>query len=187
MEERKRPIFLGLRRKPIKPRDKELALFTEAAGALPICRGSEDAECLPVQVLETQADEWTQSTSVLQGISLKKRVRERKKERKKEKHGETRLLQWARPVTLFSKGTFIPWLVHRGKWKMQGHAESAQTLQQFCPYRNQDFFLHTFPINNVVYIIFWPWRPVDILWPSFDKGCSTRKFIFPWSVFSLYF
>ena len=24
-------------------------------------------------------------------------------------------------------------------------------------------FLHTFPINNVVYIIFWPWRPVDIL------------------------
>ena len=25
------------------------------------------------------------------------------------------------------------------------------------------FFLHTFPINNVVYNIFWPWRPVDIL------------------------
>ena len=34
---------------------------------------------------------------------------------------------------------------------------------------------------------FWPWRPVDILWPSFDKSCSTRKLIFPWSVFSLYF
>ena len=47
------------------------------------------------------------------------------------------------------------------------------------------FFLHTFPINNVVYIIFWPWRPVDILWPLFDKGCSTRKLIFPW--FSSYF
>ena len=31
---------------------------------------------------------------------------------------------------------------------MQGHAESAQTLQQFCPYRNQDFFLHIFPINK---------------------------------------
>ena len=31
---------------------------------------------------------------------------------------------------------------------MQGHAESAQTFQQFCPYRNQDFFLHTFPINK---------------------------------------
>ena len=31
---------------------------------------------------------------------------------------------------------------------MQGHAESAQTPQQFCPYRNQDVFLHTFPINK---------------------------------------
>ena len=48
------------------------------------------------------------------------------------------------------------------------------------------FFLHTFLINNVLYIIFWPWRPVDILWPFFDKGCSTRKLIFPWSVFSLF-
>ena len=59
-------------------------------------------------------------------------------------HGVTKL-RWVRPVTLFSKGTFIPWLVHRGKWKMQGHAESAQTLQQFCPYRNQDFFCIPFP------------------------------------------
>ena len=31
---------------------------------------------------------------------------------------------------------------------MQSHAESARTLQQFCPYRNQDFFLHIFPINK---------------------------------------
>ena len=31
---------------------------------------------------------------------------------------------------------------------MQGHAESTQTLQQFCPYQNQHFFLHTFPINK---------------------------------------
>ena len=40
---------------------------------------------------------------------------EREKERKgkKEWHGDTKL-QWARPITLFSKGTFIPWLVHRG-------------------------------------------------------------------------
>ena len=56
IEERKRLIFLGLHRKPIKPRDKELALFTEAAGALPVSRGSEDAEHLPIQVLETRAD-----------------------------------------------------------------------------------------------------------------------------------
>ena len=56
MEERKRPIFLGLRRKPIKPRDKELALFMEATGALLVSRGSEDAERFPVRVLETWAD-----------------------------------------------------------------------------------------------------------------------------------
>ena len=28
---------------------------------------------------------------------------------------------------------------------MQGHTESAQTFQQFCPYRNQDFFCIPFP------------------------------------------
>ena len=39
------------------------------------------------------------------------------------------------------------------------------------------FFLHTFPINNV-YIIFWPWRPVDILWPFF--------LIFFYFIFKLY-
>ena len=55
-EERKRLIFLGLHRKPIKPQDKELALFTEATGALPVSGGSEDAERLPVQVLETRTN-----------------------------------------------------------------------------------------------------------------------------------
>ena len=83
----------------------------------------------------------------------------------------------------FSKGTFIPCLIHRGKWRMQSHTEVAQTFQKFCPYWNQDFFLYTFPTNDVVYSIFWPWRPMNILWPSFDKGCSTRKLIFPQSVF----
>ena len=121
---------------------------------------------------------------MLQGISLKKRVRERKKDR----HGGTRLSwHWSWSITLFFREAFIPWLVHRGKWKMQSHTESAQTLHLFCLYWNQDFFLHTFPINNVVYIIFWPWRPVNILWPSFDKGCSTRKLIFPWNVFFFIF
>ena len=45
----------------------------------------------------------------------------------------------------FLKGAFIPCLIHRGKWKMQSHTESAQTFQQFCPYRNQDFFCIPFP------------------------------------------
>ena len=56
IEERKRLIFLGLHRKPIKLRDKNFALFTEATGAFSVSRGSEDAERPPVQVLETQAD-----------------------------------------------------------------------------------------------------------------------------------
>ena len=56
IEERKRLIFLGLHRKPIKPRDKKFALFTEATGAFLVSQGSEDAEHLPVQVLETRAD-----------------------------------------------------------------------------------------------------------------------------------
>ena len=50
----------------------------EATGALPVSRGSEDAEHLPIQVLETQADKWTKRISMLQGINLKKKVRERK-------------------------------------------------------------------------------------------------------------
>ena len=56
----------------------------EAIGALLVSRGSEDAERLPIQVLETQADKWTQRASMLQEISLKKRVRERKKEKKRD-------------------------------------------------------------------------------------------------------
>ena len=45
-----------------------------------------------------------------------KKNREREKERKgkKQRHGKTKL-RWARLITLFSKRTFIPWLVHRGK------------------------------------------------------------------------
>ena len=84
-EERKRLIFLGLHRKPIKLRDKKFALFTEATGALPVSRGNEDTERLPVQVLETRADKWTQGASMLQGISLKKRGRGREREREKKK------------------------------------------------------------------------------------------------------
>ena len=151
-EEIKRLIFLCLHRKPIKRWDKEFALFTEATGALPVSGGSEDAERLPVQVLETRADKWMQGASMLQGISLKKRGRGRERERMIDT-GRPSCFGEQDPIALFLKGTFIPCLIHRGKWKMQGHAESAQTFQQFCPYWNQDFFffLHTFLTNDVVY------------------------------------
>ena len=49
-------MLLGLHRKSIKSQDKRLAPFTKATGALQVSRGSEDAERLPVQVLETRAD-----------------------------------------------------------------------------------------------------------------------------------
>ena len=52
----------------------------EAAGALPVSRGNEDAERFPIQVLETQADKWSQGAPMLQGISLKKRGRGRERE-----------------------------------------------------------------------------------------------------------
>ena len=65
----------------MKLRGKKFALFTEATGVLSVSRGSKDAERLPIQVLKTQADKWTQGASMLSfsGISLKKKVRERKK------------------------------------------------------------------------------------------------------------
>ena len=65
---------------------------------------------------------------------------EKESERVNDWHGETKLLRWVRPLYFIFNFTFIPQLVYRGKWKMQGHTESAKTLQQFCPYRNQDFF-----------------------------------------------
>ena len=75
----------------------------------------------------------------------------------KEWHRKTKL-QWARPVTLFSKGAFIPWVVHRAKWKMQSHAESAQHSISFNLYQNQVFSCILFHKQGsyFLYIIFWP-------------------------------
>ena len=44
------------------------------------------------------------------------------------------------------------------------------------------FFLHTFSINNVVYNIFWPWRPVDI----FLIKAAQPENLFSLEVFLLY-
>ena len=71
--------------------DKEFVLFTEATGALPDSQGSEDAERLPIQVLETQADKWMQGASMLQGVRP-----EKESKREKKRHGVTKLLR-ARP------------------------------------------------------------------------------------------
>ena len=86
---------------------------------------------------------------MLQGISLKEKVRERKKDReKKEKTRDDQASSGSEAQLLhFSKGTFIPCLTHRGSFAL------IETR----------IFLHTFSTNDVVYIIFWPWRPVNIL------------------------
>ena len=96
---------------------RDLHHLRKATGALPVSRGSEDAGRLPVQVLETQANKQTQRTSVLQmGTSLKERVRERnKKKRERERRGDQASSVSEAQLLLFSKGTFIPQLVYRGK------------------------------------------------------------------------
>ena len=182
-----RLIYLGLHRKPIKLQDKKFVLFTEATGALPVSRGSEDAEHLPIHVLETQADKWTQGAPMLQGISLRKRERERERKKKKKKHGVTKLLRWARPKSfIFQKVLLYLALYIEGNEGCKVIQSQPKHFSSFALIKTR-IFLHTFPTNDVVYSIFWPWRPVNILWPSFDKGCSTRKLIFPQSVFSLCF
>ena len=81
----------------------------EATGSFPVSQGSEDAECLPVQVLETRTGKWMQGASMLQGISLKKRLRERKERKKKRKKRETRSDQASSseaPYFYFQKGLY---------------------------------------------------------------------------------
>ena len=114
----------------------------EATGSFLVSRGSEDAERLPIQVLETWADKWKQGASMLQGISLKKKVRERKREKRKTWDDQASSGSEAHFFN-FQKG--LLYLMHRGKWKMQSHTESAQTLHLFCLYQNQDFFFKPFP------------------------------------------
>ena len=63
----------------------------------------------------------------------------REKKRKKKNTGWPSFFEKG-PLFLFSKGSFIPLLVDRGKWKMQSHTESAQTLHLFCLYWNKEFF-----------------------------------------------
>ena len=105
MEDRKSLIFLGLHGEPIKLWDEKFVLFTVATGSLPVSRVSEDAECLSIQVLETRADNWSHRASMLQEISLRKRVRGR--DRENDRHGETKLVRWERPNNFIFKMTFI--------------------------------------------------------------------------------
>ena len=96
----------------------------EATGALPVSRGSEDTERLPVQVLETQADKWTQGASMLQGISLKKRGRGREK---MIDTGRPSCFGERGPITLFSKG--LLYLSH--KWCCVHYLLALEAFETF--------------------------------------------------------
>ena len=158
----------------------------EAAGAFLVSRGSEDAERLPVQVLETRADKWTQGASMLQGISLKKRRRGR--ERENDWHGETKLLQWARPHYFI----FQMVLLYLASY-IEGN-ERCKVIQSQLKHYICFAFIETRIFSAY---LSHKWCCVQYLLALeaceqfmtffFDKGCSTRKLIFPQSIFSLYF
>ena len=48
------------------------------------------------------------------------------------------------------------------------------------------FFLQTFPIDNVVYIIFWPWRPVKHFKTLLLMKAAQPEDLFSLEVFFLY-
>ena len=87
----------------------------------------------------------------------KERERERARERERKIEEKTRGDQAsARPKSfIFQKVLLYLALYIHGNERCK-----VIQSQQFCPYQNQDFFLQTFTTNDVVYIIFWPWRPV---------------------------
>ena len=118
---------------------------------------------------------------MLQQISLKKKVREKKREKRKTRGDQASSSE--AHCFYFQKGLLYLYLYIEGNERCK--VIQSQPKHYICfVFIETRIFLQTFPINNIVYIIFWPWRPVNILWPSFDKGSSTRKLIFPWNVFS---
>ena len=98
---------------------------------------------------------------MLQGISLKKKVREKKK-KKKGKHRVTKLLQ-VRPFVFIFKRVFYNFTCTQREMKDAKSYRVSPNITSVLSLLKPGFFLQTFPINNIVYIIFWPWRPVNIL------------------------
>ena len=71
--------------------------------------------------------------------------REPERERKKDRRKNTGWPSFCEAQKLyFSKGTFIPCLIHRGKWKMQGHTVSPN-IPAVLPLSKPGFFCIPFP------------------------------------------
>ena len=92
-----------------------------------------------------------------------KRERERRKERKKDMgepgfHGTD-----PGPSLYFSGKLLYLDLCIEGNERCKVIQSQPKHSISFALIETRIFFLQTFPRNNVVYIIFWPWRPVDIL------------------------
>ena len=121
---------------------------------------------------------------MLQGISLKKESKREKREKRKTR-GDQASSSKARYFIF--KRDFYTLICTEREMKDTRSYRVSPNIPAVLPLSKPGFFLHTFPTNDVVYIIFWPWRPVNILRPSFDKGRSTRKLIFPLSVFFFIF
>ena len=90
--------------------------------------------------------------------------KESKREKERKTRGNQAFMETGPGPSLYFSGKLLYLdLYIEGNERCKVIQSHPQTLHLFCLYQNQDFFLHTFPINNAVYIIFWPWRPVDIL------------------------
>ena len=107
-----------------------------------------------------------EGASVFRGNSQKKRGREWERERKKEKKIKTRgdqasLVSKAHYFTF--KTDFYTLSCTEREMKDAKSYRVSPNITSVLSLSKPGFFLQTFPINNIVYIIFWPWRPVNIL------------------------
>ena len=100
-----------------------------------------------------------QRASMLQGISLKKSKREKEKEKKT--WGDQASSSKARYFIF--KRDFYTLICTEREMKDTRSYRVSPNIPTVLPLSKPGFFLHTFPTNDVVYIIFWPWRPVNIL------------------------
>ena len=90
---------------------------------------------------------------------------EKESERERE-----RMIDTGRPSCFDERGSFT--LIQKGLLYLYLYIEGNERCKviQSQPKHSSSFalietrvFLHTFPTNDVMYIIFWPWRPVNIL------------------------
>ena len=108
-----------------------------------------------------------EGASVFRGNSQKKRGREWERERKKEKKIKTRGDQ-ASSVSkahyfTFKRDFYTLSCTEREMKDAKSYRVSPNITSVLPLSKPQFFFLHTSPINNIVYIIFRRWRPVNIL------------------------